>query len=562
MKRLLVLFSLILVSIFIISCGEGGDTTSTFDFDTTVIPVEKSISVKYDATEGGSIVGETEQSVTTTKPSYFFKEVTAVADEGYVFKGWSDGTMSAKRRDILSGDRNYTAIFKKLYTVTFKAGPGGTIRGNLVQEVADGETNYSVTAKENPGYRFVGWSNGSDAPILRVTLTEDTEVTAYFEPVTLSLPVINITTENYTPIQSKEFYINCTVTLSNTKTEYTLTDEGGKIKGRGNTSWKNDKKPYRIKFNDEVDLFGNGAARDWNIIPNHTDYSMIRNYLAYSAAAQMESLKGLGQMQFVDLYLNGQYDGVYLICEQIEPHEERVEMETADGVLDAGYIIELDGHSDGDRFVIDSKYYTIHAPENYTKDQKNYIGSYVIDCLNALKSGNWDTITSLMDVESFAESYIIHEIHKCVDVGYSSFYMIKDAGGKLRCGPVWDFDRSLGNVYNKAGSLDPEAMFANKESQWFSMLLEHEEFVNIVAEKLHSYEDELRKTYNDCFNYVLAHADSFERNDTRWEILGKDLYPNPTNLVRIRTWRGQVDFVREFLFKSLDYMLETYELGQ
>lgn len=562
MKKIIVFLLIIIASVLVVSCGDGADDTTTFEFDTTVEVVERTVSVTYKATEGGSIIGETNQSATITKPSYFFSEVTAVADEGYVFKGWSDGKSTASRRDILSSSREYTAIFKKLYTITFIAGKGGTIRGNLVQEVAEGETNFSVTAVANPGYEFIGWSNGSMSPILRVTPEEATEVTASFRPVSLSLPVININTENYDPIISKEFYINCEVTVSNTTAEFTLESESGKIKGRGNTSWKNDKKPYHLKFNSKVDLFGNGAAKDWTIIPNHTDYSMIRNYLAYSAAAQMETLGGMGEMQFVELYLNGQYDGVYLICEQIEPHEERVQMNTAEGVLDAGYIIELDGHSEGDRFVVNNKYYTIHTPNNYTKDQKNYIGTYVIDCLEALKNGSWNDIIALMDVESFAESYIIHEIHKCCDVGYSSFYMIKDAGGKMRCGPVWDFDRSLGNVYNKAGSQDPEALFASYENEWFAGLLKHEEFVQIVCEKLAYYEDTLRKTYEDCFEYVRAHQDSFNRNNDRWDILGKDLYPNPSNLVKIRTWKGQVNFAEEFLYTSLEYMLETYQLEE
>lgn len=561
MKKILVLILLILSVAAIVSCGDSEDASSTFEFDTTLEVVEKTVTVTYEATTGGTIVGEAVQSATITKPSYFFSEVTAVADEGYVFKGWSDGKLEPTRRDILSADRTYTANFKKLLTVSFTAGPGGWIRGNLVQEVAEGESNFPVTAIANPGYKFVGWSNGNKGTILRLYPTVDGEntATAIFEPVTLSMPVINITTENYDPIQSKEFYVNCSVDVFNTDDKYTLTAEGGKIKGRGNTSWKNDKKPYHLKFNEAVDLFGNGAARTWNLIPNHTDYSMIRNYLAYSAAAKMDTLGGMGEMQFVELYLNGSYDGVYLICEQIEPDENRVQMETAKGVLDCGYIIELDGHSEGDRFVINNTYYTIHTPKNYSKEQKNYIGYYVIDCLDAINSGDWSRVTALIDVESYAESYIIHEIHKCCDVGYSSFYMIKDAGGKLRCGPVWDFDRSLGNVYNKAGSMDPEALFASYENQWFKGLLEYEQFTRIVCEKMEYYAPILKKTYEDCFSYVLQYQDSFERNNERWDILGKDLYPNPSTLVRIRTWKGQVDYAKEFLYKSLDYMIKTYK---
>ncbi|MBQ8393783.1 MAG: CotH kinase family protein [Clostridia bacterium] len=559
MKKILILLIItVMTAVLMVSCSEddGADTNTT---TTAPSPKERTITVTYAVDGGGKIVGETQQTITTPLVMHTFEMVEAVPDEGYAFMGWSDGGTAPKRSDTLNESATYTAIFKKKHRITFTTDGHGHINGNTSQSVADGRGTYPVTAIAAPGYKFVGWSNGATTPKISIVATEDTQLTAIFEVQPLTLPILSINTENGDPILSKEIYVNCQFSVSNTDDEYKLSAEPGKIKGRGNTSWKNDKKPYHIKFDEPVDLFGNGEAREWNLISNHTDYSMIRNYLAYTVASKFSTLGGLGEMQFVELYLNGQYDGVYLVCERIEIAENRVNITTSEpGVLDTGYIVELDGRGEGDCFAVNGKYYAMKAPENYTKEQKNYIGMYVYDCLNALENGDWEDICNLIDVESFAESYIVHEVHKCCDVGYASFYMVKDSGGKLRCGPVWDFDRSLGNVYNKAGSQDPKKLFASIENEWFAALLKHEEFVQLVGEKLDIYAPIMEETYEECFAYVESHKSSFERNDLRWSILGRDLYPNPSNLVKIKTWQGQVDYNKQFLKDSLKFMLETY----
>ena len=576
MKKILIFTLLILLTLTVVSCG-GNDTT-TKDSVTTTSPTATTapstttsavtttapvggISVKYTATSGGRITGKTEQWGDNPSGTVTFAYVEAIADEGYVFTGWSDGNKSAKRQDALSQSTEFTAIFKKTVKIELISGKNGSIDGETVITSAAGES-ITIKAVPNVGYKLASWSDGNKDSTRTISPESDVTLTATFEKEYLSLPVLSINTESGEMITSKDIYVRCTVTTENTEDEYTISAEAGKVKGRGNTSWKNNKKPYHIKFDNEVDLFGNGAARDWTVISNHTDYSMIRNFLAYSLGEQFDSLKGMGQMQFVDLYVNGQYDGVYLVCEQIEIHKNRIDLSTGTE-LDTGYIIEMDGRADGDHFTVGNKHYVLKDPEigkkGYTSEHMNYIGNYVLSCVNALNEGDWEKICSLMDVESFAEAYIIFETHKCCDVGYASFYMTKDKGGKLKCGPLWDFDRSLGNVYNKNGSLDPKALFASYENVWFAALLEHEEFTQLVCEKLAHYAPIMEQSYKDSFALVEAHSDSFVRNNERWGILGEYLYPNPNNLIAIKTWQGQVDFNKQFLEDSLEFMLETYK---
>ncbi len=532
MKKIFFVLLSVLLAVTIIGCSGNDDTTTASGEVTTTLPPSQS---------------------TTTAPTEVPTTVPPIEDPT---------TVPPVEDPTTTEPIETPTTPAPTYSVTYKATAGGYISGTTQQsgQSRDGSYTFSpVTAVASPGYVFKGWSDGKTESGRADTLSSDKEFTAIFEIQPLSLPIFEINTENAEPILSKEIYVKCGITVSNTEEGFTLDNEAGKIKGRGNTSWKNNKKPYNLKFDEPVDLFGNGAAKGWAIISNHTDYSLIRNYLAYSVGAEFSKLGGIGQMQFVDLYVNGQYDGVYMICEQIEIHENRINISTSEE-LDTGYIVELDGRGEGDCFVVDNKYYAMKGPDDYTKAQKNYIGMYVLDCVNALKSEDWEAITSLLDVESFAESYIVHETHKCCDVGYASFYLIKDKGGKLQSGPMWDFDRSLGNVYNKAGSQDANKLFASYESQWYAYLLKHEEFVQLVCEKLAEYAPIMEETYKKCFDYVEAHSDSFIRNDTRWGILGTDLYPNPSNLVNTKTWQGQVEHNKKFLEDSLKFMLETYSI--
>ena len=95
------------------------------------------------------------------------------------------------------------------------------------------------------------------------------------------LPFLYIETKDMVDIVSKEDYVECNVSLTNTDYEFEFSDIKGKIKGRGNSTWSAPKKPYKLKFDKKVDLFGDGAAKTWTILANYYDKSQIRNYLAF-----------------------------------------------------------------------------------------------------------------------------------------------------------------------------------------------------------------------------------------------------------------------------------------
>lgn len=271
-------------------------------------------------------------------------------------------------------------------------------------------------------------------------------------------------------------------------------DELDYIKGRGNTSWKYDKKGYNLKLAKSTDICGMGKTKKWSLIPNYIDKSILRNQIVYDLADAV-GLEYSSANTPVDVYLNGAYNGTYLLVVKNEVGSAAVDItdlekateKVNDDDLDAyknvevynknglahykyndipnnpeditgGYLLELD-HSSyskeasgfttarGQRVVI-------KAPEYASKAQVEYIGAWFQEFEDAVYSADGFNAkgkhyTEYIDDESFAKYYLISEITMNGDSHITSVFMYKesdvDGDGLLHAGPVWDYDTSLGN---------------------------------------------------------------------------------------------------------------------
>ena len=540
--------------------SEVGSQSESASESETQIDTSSFPTIKYISGEGGTIIGLGEQRVAIGERT---EEVRVKADSGYRFIGWNDGIMLMRRSDLVNGDATYIARFEKFHTVTFACdSKQGTISGKAVQHIDAGESTTEVTASPSAGFRFLCWDNGEASPTIKITPTDNAKITAIFVPSSLQFPAIHIDTEGSAPIVSKEEYLNCYITVSNTAQGYAMEGALGQVRGRGNTSFQVDKCSYKIKFDERTDLFGMGDARDWALISNHFDLSIVRNYIAYAVASKFETQRFASKNQFIDLYVNGEYRGVYLVCEQVEVQENRVNITEGSTEVDTGYLIELDSRAEDRGFYVFGKFHAIKTPNpnkgELSSEQMTYIFRYVSSAHSTILKKSWSEVCELVDVESFAEAYIIYELFKCVDVGFASFYMYKEAGGKLTAGPVWDFDRSMGNVENKGDSRYYDTLWARKDNMWFLGLFMHEEFEMLVREKLEKYLPTIRQTLEACYIYLEAHEESFNRNFERWDILGGYVYPNPSELNRLQTWREHLDWLKVYIENSLNFMVKTY----
>lgn len=564
-------------------------------------------TVIYNAGEGGSIVGNSVQSVKVGEST---TEVEAIAKYGYVFTQWSDGIKTAKRSDSdVTKSFTVMAFFslippEETFTVTYIAGVGGYIVGDAVQIIEKGENSHTVEAVAEDGYTFVEWSDGvTTAKRAEENVTANITVTALFllnSTSELDLPTFNITTNDGQDVYSKDVYKACKISVSNTEEKYCFENKTANIRGRGNSSWDWPKKPYKIKFDSKIDLFGNGKAKKWTLIANYTDYSMARNYMVYSLAQDFEQLsKSTTTTQFVEVYFNGRYDGIYLVCEQVETGSNRVEVEDdLEKVTDPeqlGFLIELDRRvvENGaapwgtDRFVYDGdqyfrlsnnyKYFDTDTPfiikspdfDDATDLGLNFnvyvdhIKSYMDNAFEILWSGNYNAVQEKIDVQSWAEGYIVDELFKNVDVTYSSFYMFKDnKDGKLYRGPLWDYDISSDNCNYYAPVNNANSIYATRNAI-YKKLLEYTEFRALVVQLLNEKATQINLTLDNCVNYVFARATVFERNFERWPLLNwgnhEGWVPVPSHLRAMKTWQEHVTHLRAWLNESFNYMLSQYK---
>ncbi len=323
------------------------------------------------------------------------------------------------------------------------------------------------------------------------------------------------------------------ITDKNGNVEYKNDAEAyGDFKVRGNTTTDYKKQPFQMKFSKKQDLFGMGNAKSWVLLANYLDQSNIRNSVMY----KIGELLGMDTCAFksVDLYINGEYYGIYLLCEKVQIQPNRVniyELEKDNELLNpslrgytakvttgalinetviteyqyvkdvinppdisGGYLIELDNNYYKDEKCYfktsNGNAYVIKSPEYASKEQVEYIARVFAEMEEAIYSPTGKNSRGLhysqyADIDSLVYAYIMAELGRNWDAGSSSMYFYKDRDmdgkfTKVVKGPLWDCDNTLGNMLkNNADSA--EGFWAKSRSFW-SALTKHDYFNYKVTE--------------------------------------------------------------------------------
>ena len=275
-------------------------------------------------------------------------------------------------------------------------------------------------------------------------------------------------------------------------------DYSGRVKsigGRGQSTWGAAKKPYSVTLSDRADLLGMGKAKKWILLANAYDSSHLRNKIVLDASAAVGP-PYTPECRWVDLYLNGEYAGLYLLTERNEVDSQRVNI-----AGDGSFLVSKDWET---RFISRKRtYFTTdsHAAlrilysDISTEELKNTWQSaenaiLAEDGIDPVTGKSWQ---ELIDVDSWVRRFLIEEVFANVDAGIRSQAFFRDgADGKICAGPVWDYDLSLGNRYAWP---KPSAnmAFASIEgiwgSEWYAKLYRKEDFYSRLTEV---YETEFR----------------------------------------------------------------------
>ncbi len=311
------------------------------------------------------------------------------------------------------------------------------------------------------------------------------------------IPIVAVTTENGVAITSKDEWVDATLSLMGGEGFDNIEPMAVQIAGRGNSTWKYDKKPYKLKFSKKTQVLGMPKHKRWVLLANFIDKTMLRNDLTFYLGKKT-SLAWTPRGYHVELILNGKHMGNYYLCEQIKIDENRVNIAELgpdeESNVTGGYLMEMDTYgADDDETLFYSKHKVttekgsecipikIKDPEreDLTSKQLDYIQGYFHSFEDALYGENWLDeklgYKNYIDITSFVDIYIVSELIYHWEWRHpKSSYMHKDRDGKLCSGPLWDYDWK---------TFTQRTGWYCKDFLWYPRLFEDPAFVTLLKER-------------------------------------------------------------------------------
>lgn len=374
---------------------------------------------------------------------------------------------------------------------------------------------------------------------------------------TTDIPTILVYTEENAEVVSRETYVNCTVYTINCDEEYKLTGNEAGIRVRGNSTAfggnvgmiRKNQVPYRIKFSKKTNLFGlndDAECKSWVLL--RAEYDLLKNDIAFRLGrAIIHEYNYCSDGIPVHVYLNGEFKGVYELCEQSQINKNRINIaeipKDYEGT-DIGYLVEIDNYGEKPNFSVNyagatvtddngatkkfkAKYYSIKS-DIYSNKQTQYIKKYINNVFTVLyeacENGNYyfldknnDLVAAkqkklkvkdedgnlkdpaevvaerVIDLDSVADLYLVYEITKDRDVGEGSFYMYADFSEssqdkRLTFTCPWDFEWAYeGSSSGKyAAVFNTESFvetFEERSNPWFILLIKQDWFKERVSRR-------------------------------------------------------------------------------
>ncbi len=364
-------------------------------------------------------------------------------------------------------------------------------------------------------------------------------------PISISgtLPVLYIDTENNKPIVSKEVYLNATYSLDPMGAE-DIEALGTKaaplpmqIRGRGHSSWKGSKKPYKIKLEKKTSIMGMPKNKHWALL------KPTENTVAGLQLGKLMGMEWTPSFRPVEVVLNGDYIGLYFLTETIRIDENRVNIyeqqdkETTPDLIKGGWLVEVDNYHDKNQITIpeNSRWnltLRYHSPEDLSDAQLEWLTNE-FKTINAAIYSSDKTSTEweeYIDVKSMARFFILQEVMDNPDGFHGSFYIHKDLDDNTKwiAGPIWDLV-----CYNREKT---DYTFRMKvhygiTPHWIGEIIQYDSFCQSVRSVWADvYPDKLSEIYTYIDATVLPLAEAWKKDCERWN-------EDPTQTAQLRADR-------------------------
>lgn len=414
-----------------------------------------------------------------------------------------------------------------------------------------------------------------------------------------ALPLVMINTHGDSIIDGMKIMIDLGIIFNGSGNLNFPTDEpndyAGKagIEYRGSSSMRYPKKSYGIETwaSEGIDtvcsLLGMPDETDWVLYGPYSDKTLMRNYLAYYIGRAMG--RYAPRTRFCELFINGQYEGLYVLIEKIKRDDGRVniakleETEISGNDLTGGYIVKIDRSSNSSSTDGWFSPYTGTSPDNMNvffafhyprhdrivEEQENYIENIITNFENALYGEDYlDAATgykTFIDLESFVDYFIAVELAKNIDGYRLSTFLYKDRDDRdprIHMGPLWDFDLSFGNCAYYDG-YEPTGWYYSMSTDewgtpfWWSKMMTDPAFTNALNCRWHSLrrwvlsDKSLLRKIDEWVNEIGVAAD---RNYEKWPILGE--WVSPDYFVG-NTYEEEITYMKNWILDRTAWMDEN-----
>ncbi len=355
--------------------------------------------------------------------------------------------------------------------------------------------------------------------------------------INTGLPTVIINTQERKELVNKDDKVKSVIKIIDKDQQLLLEDTDTTFSGRGNTTWGQAKKPYKIKLSEKASVLGMPKHKQWMLIANYLDMSFMKNEMAFFLSEKL-NMDWTVHGKFVNLVKNDEYLGLYWIGEQIKVDKNRVDIDE-----DNDYLIEMDVYYDETwkfKSSIKGLPYLIKNDDSMDEGRLNNLSGKIADLENILYSEYFpysdsnknlldETYLKKIDVESMAKFYIVNEIMRNGELGHpkSCYFTFDNTKNILKAGPVWDFDYA-------AYTTDTTLICTN--SIYFDALFKTQEFNialnelistindNMVSGKITELSGEIEKGVNlDGVRWGTSNRNPVGIAQSNWEAYVEDL---------------------------------------
>ena len=329
------------------------------------------------------------------------------------------------------------------------------------------------------------------------------------------------------------------------------------IRGRGNSTWNLPQKSYKIEFVEKQSMLGMPKDRDWALIANYADKTLMKNYLMYHLSAKLGAYYA-PKCDFVELYLNKEYLGLYLLTETVKRAKHRINIPNNDD----SYLVEVDKKYRKTEQVVFSYEikqdtagipFHIHLPKEASEHSLHVIEEQIKSFENFLKDSSKTTpnFNQWIDVDEYIKHYWVQEFAKNPDADFhTSVYFSWAANSVIKMGPVWDFDLSFGG-YDIESINSPEKWHL-KDSYWNAYV-----FKNIAMKQARAYYWTSNREHFLSTLYIIDSVQSVlnsaaTNNFKRWDILQSTSFRYHTH--SYQNYTDATDDLKNWIHKRIQWI--------